>query len=114
MITLNFLPMVYEEGGLLSFLSPTRIAGRLKRPEIWKEDKHSPWQATASSAHDRSHQQVTLVVYDPCPAFVIARKEGGKRWRCPREVMFTPATIDREELFRALAIAMVAAHGDIR
>lgn len=81
----------------------------LKRPKTLKEGQGYPWQESTSAAIGPSRQQVTFVSYDPCPAFVIVRDEEGKRWRCPREVLFTLETIDQDGLFTALATAIVGA-----
>lgn len=81
---------------------------KLKRPKTLKDGQEYLWQENASSAGDPSSQRVTFVSYDPCPAFVIVRDEGGKRWRCPREVIFALESIDREGLFTALAAAVGA------
>ena len=34
---------------------------------------------------------VKFAAYDPCPAFVIVSSELGKRWRCPRDEVFSKA-----------------------
>jgi hypothetical protein len=82
------------------------MAVKLKRPKTLKEGREYLWQESTSSSNGRSPQQVTFVAYDPCPVFVIVRDEAGRRWRCPREVIFILEILDRNGRFTSLARAI--------
>ena len=87
---------------------------KLKRPVTLKEGTAYLWQENGDSQGDPSSQPVILVAYDACPAFVIVRDEGGKRWRCPREVLFTLKTRDQDGLSQLWPLPSLGHSGKVR
>ena len=63
----------------------------LTRPRSFQDGREYMILDGSKNAQGIELIPVKFSAYDPCPAFVIVSSEMGKRWRCPRNEIFSAA-----------------------
>ena len=64
-------------------------ASELMRPITFESGREYLLMERQGKGNQPTLTRVRFAAYDPCPAFVIVRSEVGKKWRCPRDAIFT-------------------------
>lgn len=60
-----------------------------RRPTTFEPGRSYAWLGSQQGQGETAAVPVTLIAYDPCPAFVIVRTEMGERRRCLREELYS-------------------------
>lgn len=59
------------------------------RPSTFEPGRPYAWLERQQDHEEAATIPVTLIAYDPCPAFMIVRTEVGERRRCLREELYS-------------------------
>lgn len=73
------------------------LTGYLIRPTTFRTGRDYLYQGDAPTSEEYglpvNMTPVHFVAYDACPAYVIVKNGGGKRWRCLRDQIFEVRTL---------------------
>lgn len=61
----------------------------LFRPTTFEAGREYLWIERQGNGREKVMIPVRFAAYDACPAFVIVHTALGRKWRCPRDALFT-------------------------